>query len=322
MQNNIYHKIHNKIINSRNILIVAHEKPDIDTTASICALKEYINNQNIPSTLFCHDPIPSQFKYLLGENQAIRKNNLVFDNFDTIITCDCGSLKKTGLINEIHNRSNSQTIINFDHHPKVDNYSDLEIKDSSKCATCEIIHNFLKSNEITINKTIANCLLSGIISDSNNFTHSQANSNTLKIASNLLDKGADWSQIIKQIRNNKSVDAVKVWGETLHGIELNKKYNIVSTNINLKTLNSIDEENLEGLPSLLSTIKNINGVILLREYEANKIRGSLRSTSNNINMSLLANVIGGGGHIKAAGFQTKGRLVKLEKRWAIVDNPV
>ena len=320
MNNTIYHKIHSQILNSNSILLIAHEKPDIDTTSSVCALKEYTKLINKPASIYCTDDIPHQFNYLLESYDIIPKDYLHFADFDTIITCDCGSIKKTGLEKEILSKSTSQTVINFDHHPKVDNYADLEIKDSKICATSEIIYNFLKINNIAINGKIANCLLSGIISDSNNFLYSQANSQTLKIASSLLRKGANWSQIMTNIKNNKNVSSIKLWGQTLKKIQVNREYNIVSTNISLNEQKSIDQECLEGLPTLLSTIKNTNGVILIREQQNNTIRGSLRSTNQNINMSLLANVIGGGGHVKAAGFQTQGRLIKVEKRWKIVDN--
>ncbi|MBL7058444.1 bifunctional oligoribonuclease/PAP phosphatase NrnA [Patescibacteria group bacterium] len=313
-------QIHQQVQQSQKILLVAHEKPDVDTTSCVCALKEYLNSINKESDIYCFDEIPSQYDFLIENTKVLNSNSLIFHNYDTIITCDCGNLKITKLETEINNRLSSQKVINIDHHPKTDTFSDIDLKLTNKCATAEIVYDFFDQNKITITKKIAECLLAGILSDSKNFAYANANENTLNISSRLLELGADWSKIMANIHYNKSLNSLKIWGQTMRDVELNKEYNIVSSKIHLNYQTAADGEYLEGLPSFLGTIRAIKAIIFLRDQNNGNIRGSLRSFDDNINMSLLANILGGGGHIKAAGFQTKGKLVKHEKEWIIIDN--
>ena len=312
-------KIINVINNANNILLVAHEKPDIDTTSSVCSLKEFLNNIKKKSSIYCFDKIPHQFNFL-SNSEIISSNIPNIDSFDTIITCDCGNYGKTKLNKILDKKNTKHLIINLDHHPKTDNFADYEIKDTEAVATTEIIYLLFKANNIKLNKKIAECILAGILTDTKNFLYTKTSSKALLIAAEMIKLGADWSKIMSHTYYNKCTETLKLWGETMYDLELNKKYKIASANIPLKKLESIDQEKLEGLPSLLGTIKGIKGVIFLKEQSDDSIRGSLRSFDSSINMSLLANSLGGGGHIKAAGFNTKGHLKRTEKKWIIIDN--
>ena len=91
----IFKNILQKIINTNNILLVAHEKPDIDTSSSVCALKELLNSLHKNTTIYCLDKIPHQFNFLPHINLVINKI-LNINDFDLIITCHCGNFQKTG----------------------------------------------------------------------------------------------------------------------------------------------------------------------------------------------------------------------------------
>ncbi|MCX6799622.1 MAG: DHH family phosphoesterase, partial [Candidatus Falkowbacteria bacterium] len=242
MPNLNFCEIHQTIKKAKNILLVAHGQPDVDTTASVCALKEYFISANIESTVYCADPIPAHFNFMPSAMTAINKTQLKFNEYDVVIICDCGSIKKTTLITEINNKLKGQTIINIDHHPQVDHFFDINMRDIEASSTCEIIYNFLIANNLNINKKIAECLLAGIISDTKNFLYTKKNSANLLMSARLLEKGANWSKIMTAIHYNKDLNSLKLWGETMISIKLNKKYNIISSNITLDKMQSVDGE--------------------------------------------------------------------------------
>jgi len=102
-------------------------------------------------------------------------------------------------------KNNSPYIIEIDHHPKVDDYSDLEIRQNMAASTTEIIYDIAQFLNITFNKSLSECLLTGIVTDTGNFFYPNASAKTLKISAHLLEKGANLSKIIKHVNSNKNL---------------------------------------------------------------------------------------------------------------------
>ena len=141
------------------ILLVTHDRPDGDGLACVCAMIEFLTGLNKPCFAFCQDPPPHQFSFL-PHIEKIRsdKKEFNFADFDLIIALDCGGLNRTNLAKEIKTKRAGQTIIEFDHHPKIDSYADIEVKEAGLSATAETLYRFFKTNRLPINKTVANCL--------------------------------------------------------------------------------------------------------------------------------------------------------------------
>lgn len=321
MHPEIYIKAYNHIKEAHNILIVAHDRPDPDALASMCALMELFNILNKKFTAFCHDLPPSQFKWLPNIDK-ITNDRKAFDfkDFDLIIALDCGSLNRTNLSAEIKNKNEKQFIIEFDHHPKVDNYSDLEVRDPAKSATAEILYWLFKFNKIKITKNVANSLLTGLLGDTGNFIYPSTSNQTMQIASELLSSGARFPKVYEGTWRNKSLDAMKLWGKAIANLEINKKYNIAVTLLSYEDLNSsqASDEEMEGIAGFLSNLDSVNGLIMLREDSPGLIRGSLRTARHDVNIAHLAGFLGGGGHQKAAGFKLQGQIQKTDKGYEII----
>ncbi|MEA3463845.1 MAG: bifunctional oligoribonuclease/PAP phosphatase NrnA [Patescibacteria group bacterium] len=321
MHNNIYFDIFNKIKSANNILLVAHDAPDGDALSSICAMIELLEFLNKKYFAYCYDLPAYQFNFLPHiEKITNNKKQFNFDNFDLIITLDCGSLNRTKLTDEINSRRENQFIIEFDHHPKVDDYADIELKNSQAASTTEILYCFLKANKIKINKNMANCILTGILTDTANFLYPSTSEQTIKIASKMLEKGANLPQIMENTWRNKSLVSIKIWGKAMARLKINPKYNFAVTVLTLADVagNGANEEELEGIAGFISNLHNVKGILLLREQPNNIIKGSLRTSDPKINVSHLAQTLGGGGHAKASGFKIHGRLESVGDRWRII----
>ena len=311
----ILHKaIYYKIQQASNILLVAHIRPDLDTVSSICAMSCLLEQINKNYIAYCVDHIPCQFNFLPHFQKIYSGQAIEFQDFDLIITFDCGSLSRTGLSLQINNRNASQYIINIDHHIKIDNFADLEIKDPKMCSTTEILYNFFKTNEINIDKNIAECILTGILSDSGNFLFSNTTDKNILIASEMLNYGANWANIVSHITKNKKISSLNIWGKALANLKINKKYDIAFTVLEKNDIKDVNEEELEGLPEFISTLTNVKCVLSLRENDNNIIRGNIRSNyqKKEIDISILANVLGGGGNKKTAGFTMQGNIAQTK----------
>lgn len=313
-------KIFQKIIQADNILITSHRQPDGDALGSLTAFIILLNQLNKNYQVFCDGIIPLHYSFLPQINQIINnKNQLNFQNYDLMIVLDCGDLKLTNLTDEL-SKNNELYLINIDHHASNSNYGDLNLVLPTSASCTEVITQLFRQNNIKINQTMATCLLTGIITDTNNFANPTTSQTSLKIASHLMNCGAQLNQIINKTLRNKNLGALRFWGEIINRLNYNKQTNIVSTvitNQDIK-LNNISEHDTNGLIGFLNTIIEARAVLLLKENTPGIIKGSWRSNNAHTDVSKLAKLLGGGGHRQAAAFTIEGRLRYNGTGWMII----
>lgn len=320
MSTDKYKKAFETIVQSKKILLVTHNSPDGDALSSISVLIELMTNLKKDFFAYCFDEPPFQFDFLPHmEKINHNRKEFKFDDYDLIISADCGSIARTKLVEEIKNKKENQTYIEFDHHPKVDDFADIEIRNTKSSSTSEVLYNFLSINKIKINKNFANCILTGIMTDTGNFLFPNTTDKAIKISSKMLIYGARFPAILENTWRNKSLSAMKVWGKAIDNLRINKKYNLaysILTHDDIITSGATEEE-LEGLPGFLANLHNVKGLLWLREQESGIIKGSLRTSHPDIDVSKLAQKLGGGGHPKASGFRFNGEILKTEKGWKV-----
>lgn len=313
-----------KIKSAKNILVVGHLRPDGDAISSVCIILEILKRFKKEAFAYCHGNIPSSLSYL---NHFEKIDNTLedFNKYDLLIVVDCGSLLRTNLSKEIKKAKelNSLYIIEIDHHPLVDFYSDLEIRDTKAASTTEILYYICKELEILIDKSLAEAILTGIITDTGNFFYPNASSKSLQIASNLLNKGANLAKIIKHNNSSYNLASYKLWGLAMERLEVHHKYDLAYSVLRLDdilAISSDSEEISETLSLIAGFLSNLSGVkatLLLHETKKGMIKGHLRSSRKDIDISKLARYLGGGGHKQAAGFAIAGEIVKIDNSWQI-----
>lgn len=310
-----------KILAAKNILLVTHEHPDGDGLSSLCALAVFLDSLGKTQTLFCADQPQDFFSFLPQINKLTTQRNFDFSNFDLIIVLDCGCLARTKLTEEITGRNKNQFVIEIDHHPKIDDYADLEIR-ALKSSTAELLYHFFSNNNLEISKDIANCLLTGILTDTGNLLFGAVTEETIKISSAMLLHGATFPKITRHTLQNKSLAAMKAWGKILNNLKLNKKYNLAFSVLTYEDIQDLRKEfgneNLfDAATDILNNVDGVKAVIFLREEEKGKIRGSLRTKEAKVDVSRLASFLGGGGHPKASAFRLEGNIIKTKTGWKI-----
>ena len=306
-----------KIRSAKNILLATHERPDGDGLSSVCALTLFLDSLGKKYSCFCADLPSDSFSFLPNINKFSTETNFNFQAFDLIIIIDCGSLSRTKLEEKISQKTSAQTIIEFDHHPKVDDYADLEIRIPAKSSAAEVLYLFFSINNITITPPIANCLLTGIMTDTGNLLFSSVTEKTVEIYSKLLLAGGSLPKTIRQTSNNKGLAALKVWGRILNNLQLNEKYNFAYSVMTLEEVQSFKlkfggDHVFDAASDILNNVNDVKAVLFLREEAPGKIRGSLRTKYPGVDISRLAKILGGGGHPKAAAFRLDGHIIKTE----------
>ncbi len=314
-----------KIQKANNVLIINHQRPDGDAFASACAMIDYMESIEKKYLSFCADE-PSECHQHLPHIEKINSNinNLNLFKYDLIIVLDSGNLDRTGLADEIttlQQEKQDSFIIEFDHHPKQDDYSNIEIRNTNAASTTEVLYYFFKINKIRFTKNIANCILSGIIDDTDSFLHPNTTEKTINIASEMLIWGAQLPRITKNKWFNKSLDSMKLWGIALSNLQINKKYNLAFSILKKEhTENITDEDDIyTSIANYFSSLYGVNGILFLREEGDNIIKASLRSAHPTCDISKIAKLFpGGGGHAKSSGFVIDGKFEKQGNKWVVI----
>ncbi len=291
---------------AKSVLIISHRGPDGDTIGVNVALRLWLESQGKLVDSACCDPVPAVLSFLPFVADFLIEFDL--DKYDCVVAVDCGSASMMGF-GERYPELFDQILINFDHHPSNDNFGSINVVDSSAAAASVMMFHFLKYCGIEFEVKMAKALLTGIYYDTGSFMHSNADEEVYAIASELMSYGVRADRIAGNLFRTRSVNQLKLWGMILERARLNKEKVMVSmvTREELEFL-GLGTEDLSGVIDFLNMVPEGKFALLLSEDAEGNIRGSCRTKSDEINLSKLAGLFGGGGHKKAAGFSIKGSI--------------
>ncbi len=321
-----------KIKKAKKILIVGHIAPDADALASVGAMIEVAQSFDIEVFAYSGQKPATAYNFIPNESKISKQPPSDLASFDVILILDCGQMSRTGLEKEIKELllkpiDSRPCLIEFDHHQSQSTYADLEIRSPEKASTTEIIYNFLKANDLEITKPLADCILIGLITDTGNFFHANASRDALAISSEMLLLGASLPRIISHTVYNRNFISMKVWGRVLENMVFNSETGLIVSALTKKELDEfllIDEIESQAdlfgdIVSFLNSLSGVKVALLLRE-KGGEVKGSLRTSSNKIDVAKIAQNFNGGGHQKAAGFTVKGYLERTKTGWNVVKN--
>lgn len=292
---------------ANTLLLIPHQNPDGDALGASSAFGLWLTSMRKDFYYYCKTNASPRFSYLPIE-KLTTDQNIWEQPFDVIIVFDSGDLRYAGVDEQIAKIRKNVTVINIDHHATNEYFGDLNFVDIKASSTSEMVQRFFAINHISLQKEIATSLLTGFITDTDNFTNAATSSFALSSVSNLIKNGGNMVPIQNRVYKNISIPALKVWGSMLsrlsHEIELDSIYTYISlTDIEGA---QIAESDIEGLANFMNMIEDGKTKIILKEIEPNYWKGSFRTTRDDHDVSAFAKALGGGGHKKAAGFKVQG----------------
>lgn len=305
------------IQNSKKILLFAHSGPDGDTAGSVLAFKEYLESIGKTADISCVDPLPL-FLETLTQQVFHSPEQLDLKSYDAAIGCDSVERGFQKILPELSEKT--VTVI-IDHHPDITTKADVIIIEAKRSSTCELIYEYLVSQNERISKNIATYLMIGILSDTGNFQHANTSSRVMEISSDLMKKGASVSKIIEATFANKKLSTLKLWGRAFEKAKINPANGLITTVLTKADIEecSATTEDIGQVASILNTVPGTKFSLVLSERDNDIIKGSLRSEEyKGVDVSQIAHMFGGGGHKLASGFEVKGKIVETPTGWEIV----
>jgi phosphoesterase RecJ-like protein len=295
---------------SENILIICHINPDGDSVGAQLALYHYFKQHNKKVSLLAPNNLQEFLKWMDGADQINifikdrKKCRTLIERADLIIMLDFNQPGRLGEAEQFVISSPAKKIV-IDHHLEPDNFADLMISDPSKCSTAELVHELVCeiNGERFINRSYAEALYVGIITDTGNFEHGAYSSRTFRIVADLLDSGIKKEEIINLIYNNFSSDRLRLQGFALNQrmvvLPVFRTAYIYLSKSDLKEYNHVKGDT-EGFVNLPLSIKGINFAALFIEKD-DFIKLSFRSKGHFPSNEFASLYFSGGGHRNASG---------------------
>jgi phosphoesterase RecJ-like protein len=315
-------KLKQLIETANKILIFSHENPDPDAFGSAAGMglclrklgKEvlFINPSDISST---------DLDFIATVSETIRDIPVDYAP-DAVFMLDCGDISRVGdnLKQKIINLS-SAPLVNIDHHISNDLYGSINIVDTAASSTAEIIVALISELNLPIDAAIASALYCGILADSGSFRYSCVRPYTFMAALTCVKHGAEPALLAKQLYSRSSLERVKLHATALQKMSLHcqNKLAFVVVNEEDYVLNNASSDDCEGLAEKARDIAGVIVSVLIKKdskledgQEIPIWKISMRSKSDLVDLSSLAQSFGGGGHKAAAAFRYRKDLSQLQ----------
>ncbi|GDX40857.1 phosphoesterase RecJ-like protein [Armatimonadota bacterium] len=306
------------LLNAQRIAVFAHISPDGDTLGCILALTAALRALGKDATPFAADGVPAVLKGLPGADWVER--NTERRDFDLAVVCDAGALNRIGT-SLLPVAESAPLMIDIDHHVVLGaTFGDIQFLDAKAAATAELIWRVIRSLERATGKTlvtpqIAECLLTGIITDTGSFMFANVRPQTLRLAAELQKHGAIPAQICEQIYTNRSYASQKLLARALNSLQRTEDGKIAWEHVtgrDFEELGATDEDS-DGIVNHARDISGVYIGLMFREIPGRKIRVNLRGREG-VAVNEIAAVFGGGGHNLAAGCSVDPPLEEAERR--------
>lgn len=297
--------------NAKTIVVLTHESPDGDAISSslsvMHALAQFGKNADVVIPEHAKD-----FDFLPGADQIL--NNGKEEQYDLAISVDCTDLKRLAGGKEFF--ETAKKTVEIDHHSVNAMFADYNYVDPVSPSCCQVLIAMFEYYGVEITKEIANCILTGMITDTGGFQWGGVTPETFEFAAELIRKGAKIKEICRKALRNKTKAHCKLERLVYDRLEFYENDKIAISYItiedNQNTGAKLGDE--EGLTEMLRDIEGVEVAVLLKEKEGkNGYKASLRSHET-INVSEICLLLGGGGHPGAAGCFIPGTLEQAKTK--------
>ena len=311
----------------KRIAIIPHRSPDGDAMGSTLALYHFLLKLDHQATVISPnefpgflDWLPSAETVLVYENDK-ENTTKILQEAELIFTLDFNALHRTGEMEQVLNKLKAIFIM-IDHHQSPDDFAKFTYSDTSFGSTCKMIYNFILQlgKKELIDKTIANCIYTGILTDSGSFRFPKTTGTTHRIIADLIDLGAENTTIPTLLFDNNSYDRLQLLGRALQNMKVFPEYKTTYISLSQEELDAFHyvKGDTEGIVNYGLTIKGIVfAAIFIEHKDENIIKISFRSQGDFDVNQFARTHFNGGGHINAAGGKSnltlKDTIAKFEQ---------
>ena len=298
---------------NRKFAVLSHVRPDGDALGSQLALGLSLTKLGKDVRIWNEEGMLEKYGFLPNAN-LLSKPPTEAEDVDVVVALDTAIQNRLGTT--VAAIKSAKIWINIDHHPSNPGYGDIVHIDPHAPATGQILFELMTSQKLPIDPAIAENLYVAISTDTGSFQYPNTTARTFEIAAELVRVGVDVGRVSQLTYENYPRRRVELLRDLLGTMRFDANDRVATFSLSLavaKKLGVSPEDN-EGLIDHLRAIRGVIVAVFFEELTDGKVRVSMRSKSEKVNVCAICEKFGGGGHVLAAGARVKGALAEVEKK--------
>jgi phosphoesterase RecJ-like protein len=298
-------------------LLVTHENPDGDALGSLLAAKLGLDSLGKDAEMYLYGdaPLPAEYSFLNLDELLRGAPPKLGDR--VLVALDCANESRMGP--DLGLVAQAPVTVDIDHHHDNSRFGDVNLIVADASSTGEVLRDVLHELEVGLTTQIAEALYTALVTDTGRFQYTNTTPKALRLAAELVEAGVDFHRIFQALYESIDFIKFKLIGkaaeraQVFEGGRLVISYLLWSDFIELGAA----EASAEGVIDPLREIDGAEVVALIREpprsdgAPARKV--SLRTSVDEIDVSAIARLSGGGGHRQAAGFSSDRSIEEITK---------
>ena len=293
--------------------VLSHVRPDGDALGSQLALGLSLKRLGKDVRIWNEEGMLEKYSFLPSAN-LLTKPPADPEDVDVAIALDTAIQNRLGTA--LPAVRSAKVWINIDHHPSNPGYGDLVYINPKAPATGQILFELIRSEKLPIDAAIAENLYVAISTDTGSFQYPNTTARTFEMAAELVRAGVDVGRVSQLTYENYPRRRAELLRDLLGTMRFEANDRVASFSLSLATAKKLGvlPEHNEGLIDHLRAIHGIIVAVFFEELADGKVRVSMRSKSEKVNVCAICEKFGGGGHVLAAGARIPGTLAEVENK--------
>ena len=295
-------------------LVTTHENPDGDALGSLLAMTLALRSLGKDATMYLagQAPLPGEYSFM---NLSELRRELPPDAADRVLVAvDCANESRLGPDPEILH--NAPYTIDIDHHHDNTQFGDVNLIVADASSTGEVLRDVFRELDVALTPEIAEALYIALVTDTGRFQYANTTPKALRLAAELVEAGADVHRVFQGVYETVQFAKLKLLARALERAQVYEGGAVVVSYLLRGDFAEVGaaEPYSEGIIDYLRAVEGAIMAVLIREpprSDGPLHRVSLRSSSDELDVSAIARKSGGGGHRQAAGFSSEASVEEI-----------
>jgi bifunctional oligoribonuclease and PAP phosphatase NrnA len=295
-------------------LVVTHENPDGDALGSLLAMTLALRQlrKDVVMYLAGDGPLPHEYAFMQLDGLVRELPEDMEER--TLVAVDCAKADRMGPDTTPIDRA--QLVIDIDHHHDNSRFGDLNLIVADASSTGELLRDVFRELGVELTPEIAEALYIALVTDTGKFQYSSTTPKSYRLAAELIEAGADFHAVFKQVYESLEIAKFKLIGRAADRTRVLEGGRMIVSHLLRTDFAEVGaaEPYSEGIIDFLRAVEGAELAVLIREPPRDTgptRRVSLRASIDELDVSAIARTFGGGGHRQAAGFSSEASIDEI-----------
>lgn len=296
------------------LLLVTHENPDGDALGSLLAMKLALDSLGKTSEMYIYGDAPLPKEYGFMPLEGLRREQPADAAERVLVALDCANEQRIGPDQTVLEQAT--LTVNIDHHQDNSRFGDVNLVVADASSTSEVLRDVLAELGVELTPDIAEALYVALVTDTGRFQYTNTTPKAFRLAAELVEAGADVHRVFQGVYESVEFAKLKLLARVLERAQVYEGGRLVVSYVLRSDFTDLNvaEAYSEGLIDYLRAAEGADMVALIREpprSDGPARRVSLRASTDELDVSVIARKSGGGGHRQAAGFSSDASIDEI-----------